>query len=1039
MSGTIDSYVTTSVTLGSVNYPTPLTITAYGNVSPGNDNAPGIYVPGALNGVLLNDGLVVGGQNQFYQGSDGIDLAASSTLALDGTGYVFGGNGGNELVYGAASFMPIGYRAFQGGAGVSLGSGAALTNDANTIEGGNGGNAPTGGYYAGNGITYGIAGAGGDGVVLGGYARAQNAGQIIGGGGGYGAYGGGAGGIGVVLDEGASFGNQGIVAGGYGGGSANKSANGGDGADLYDGSTLSNSGLIIGGAAANSGVGESAGGAGLRFVGGGTATNATSGTIAGGTGGDDFNSLVGAFDATGGTGVIFSAYFTYGSDGHVTATSSIGNFINDGLVIGGTGGTYGVYGGEGGFGMALLGPVSFDNDGTVSGGAGASAGNYGGNGGTGMVAFSGSSLTNDGLVVGGTGGAGRNYGGSGGDGLYLFSETASATNEGTIAGGDGTVGSAVSGGGGTGAEVLAGRLINDRLITGGKGANVNPSSGIDAGNGGTGALVGSGFSDTGGMLINHGTITGGAGGTAGSHSYPGPGGAGAIIQGGTLFTDGRIIGGMGTVQADAVTFTTLGGELILGAGAVFSGLVEGSGGTGDTLALGGTVAGTLSGIGTEFLAFDTLDFLPGVDWTAEGSGAALAGNIVIDGFSTGDVLIVDGFSATSQTYSPGIGLELSDGTVTVRLDIEGAFSTSSFIVTDIGAGTEIQLTCFLAGTRILTPKGEIPVEALREGDIVATLENGEAVQRPVVWVGHRHVRLGKDAPEDGYPVRIRAGAFDENLPRRDLLVTAEHCLLADGHLIPARMLVNGGSVFVDRTIPVYTYYHVELERHGILLAEGLPTESYLDTGNRGNFANAAVPNLRPDFALNAAHKSWEQDAAAPLAVDRATVEPVWRALRDRAVTLGMLSAMPKQNLTTDSELRLITDNGAEIKPVLVNGAMHSFALPAGTGPVRLCSRTARPADVVGRFVDDRRQLGVAVGRINLWAGRGRAVLINEHLTSDLDGWHALEPGGCRWTAGNAALRLEGALPKDRPSLLQIEIVQAGPYLAKPRAPEAIAA
>jgi hypothetical protein len=348
--------------------------------------------------------------------------------------------------------------------------------------------------------------------------------------------------------------------------------------------------------------------------------------------------------------------------------------------------------------------------------------------------------------------------------------------------------------------------------------------------------------------------------------------------------------------------------------------------------------------------------------------------------------------------------------------------------------------CFLRGTLIATEAGETPVEDLREGDLVATLMNGEMVLKPVVWIGHRHVTRAKDAPDDAYPVRIRAGAFGENLPRRDLLVTAEHCLLADGHLIPARMLVNGGSITVAREISDYTYYHVELERHGILLAEGLPTESYLDTGNRAKFANAEIASLRPDFALNAAHGRWDQDAAAPLAVDRATVEPIWRRLRDRAVMRGMLPAISHNALTNEPDLRLVTDTGVDIHPAMVDGAIYAFAMPAGVGAVHLRSRTARPVDVVGPFLDDRRELGVAVGRISLWAGRRQAVTIESHLTAALSGWHAPEASGtARWTSGNAELPLDMALPKDQPFLLRIEIVQAGPYLARADMPDAIAA
>ncbi|MBE7212025.1 MAG: Hint domain-containing protein, partial [Gluconacetobacter diazotrophicus] len=183
-------------------------------------------------------------------------------------------------------------------------------------------------------------------------------------------------------------------------------------------------------------------------------------------------------------------------------------------------------------------------------------------------------------------------------------------------------------------------------------------------------------------------------------------------------------------------------------------------------------------------------------------------------------------------------------------------------------------TCFLRGTMIGTARGAVAVEDLVAGDEVSVMEHGRAVSRPVSWIGRQHRSVdSRHAATDAYPVRIRAGAFREEVPHRDLLVTAEHCVFVDGMLIPARMLVNDRSIVVDRSVTAFDYFHVELDRHGILVAEGLETESYLDTGNRGTFANGAA---------NTAAKSWAEHAAAPLTVDRAAVEPVWNRLTARA-------------------------------------------------------------------------------------------------------------------------------------------------------------
>jgi hypothetical protein len=300
--------------------------------------------------------------------------------------------------------------------------------------------------------------------------------------------------------------------------------------------------------------------------------------------------------------------------------------------------------------------------------------------------------------------------------------------------------------------------------------------------------------------------------------------------------------------------------------------------------------------------------------------------------------------------------------------------------------------------------------------MVSTLAGDKIIDRPIRWAGRRSIRV---THPDQAPVRIRAGAFGEKIPRRDLLVTGEHCLFIAGRLVPARMLVNGRSILLDRDITAYTFHHLEFFTHAILLAENLPAESFLDTGNRRNFANTAFPALRPDFHINATHKSWATDAAAPLAVDRATVEPIWRALAARGAAWPATN--PPAALTGDPDLHLLTETGAIIRPSVVNGTSHCFIIPAGTARPRLRSKTFRPAETIGPFCDDRRRLGVLAGAVSLWSGRRQRRL----EIGQWPGWYALEPGGdARWTNGDAVLHLpESAAPR----LLQIEILQAGPY------------
>ena len=147
------------------------------------------------------------------------------------------------------------------------------------------------------------------------------------------------------------------------------------------------------------------------------------------------------------------------------------------------------------------------------------------------------------------------------------------------------------------------------------------------------------------------------------------------------------------------------------------------------------------------------------------------------------------------------------------------------------------VACFAAGTRIATPRGEVAVEALRVGDGVVSASRGVAAVR---WTGHRHIdRRRHPAPASVWPVRVRAGAFGDAQPVRDLLLSPDHSVLAHGVLIPVRHLINGSTV-VQEAVAEITYFHIELPAHGVLLAEGLPAESYLDTGNRGIFDNGGL-------------------------------------------------------------------------------------------------------------------------------------------------------------------------------------------------------
>ncbi len=150
------------------------------------------------------------------------------------------------------------------------------------------------------------------------------------------------------------------------------------------------------------------------------------------------------------------------------------------------------------------------------------------------------------------------------------------------------------------------------------------------------------------------------------------------------------------------------------------------------------------------------------------------------------------------------------------------------------SGTDYNL-CFYPGTLIRTPEGDVAVETLQIGDLVLT-SDGKAM--PVRWIGRQTVATLFADPLHSLPIRITAGALGENQPVRDLLVSPGHALLVDEVLIHAGALVNGATIRREQDLPnVFTYYHVELADHSLILAEGVPAETFVDNADRAAFDN----------------------------------------------------------------------------------------------------------------------------------------------------------------------------------------------------------
>ncbi|WP_072397120.1 Hint domain-containing protein [Hyphomicrobium sp. CS1GBMeth3] len=151
-----------------------------------------------------------------------------------------------------------------------------------------------------------------------------------------------------------------------------------------------------------------------------------------------------------------------------------------------------------------------------------------------------------------------------------------------------------------------------------------------------------------------------------------------------------------------------------------------------------------------------------------------------------------------------------------------------------------KLPCFLRGTSILTDKGDVPVEALSIGDRVITVSG---VARPIKWVGQRTYRRGAGSqwPESIEPIRVARSALADNVPSADLYLSPLHALYIDGVLIPIMHLVNGSTIRpgMPEGMRDIDYFHIELETHDVILAEGAAAETYRLFDNRETFSNFA--------------------------------------------------------------------------------------------------------------------------------------------------------------------------------------------------------
>jgi hypothetical protein len=662
---------------------------------------------------------------------------------------------------------------------------------------------------------------------------------------------------------------------------------------------------------------------------------------------------------------------------------------------GGTGG-FGAGGGAGGLGGSEGGQDGFQAYGAAgTGGTGATngAGGQGGNGAAGGIGGLGG--------FGGGGGGGGNGGSGGAAGLGGQGKSTAGANGKAGAGGAGGLGGMGGFGGGGGGGGLGGAGGLGAPFTtasrtgaagaagqgqaGGFGAGAGAANG-GAGGGGLGAggdifVAAGGILTVDGGLLAPGTATGGSGGSSSAQAGQGLG-SGLFLQGNETITLEAVSGPLLTVTGVISDQTGSGGSganagagaiAIAGTGTVdlaasntFTGGVTLDSGT---LVLGPAGAGGSGPIAFASPAGATLLF-----------GAANAPANVIENFATNDVIEISGFVATGKTYSSG-ALVLTGGSGNVTLDLAGGFSTASFTVTPNAVGNTTTITtlaCFLRGTRLATPNGDVPVEQLKIGDMLVT-STGE--ERPVVWIGSRRIECRRHPqPALAYPIRIAAHAFAVGVPRRDIWLSPEHAVHADGFLVPIRCLINGISIQTDESIGAPEYFHVELEHHDVVIAEGLAAESYLDTGSRDAFDSQMVMAHETGMP-NRANQCYALHGRFPLLQSGADLAILRARLSRQAERTGRGLEMRELDIVLEAEGTVLRQ------------------LPPGIAAVRLLSNS-------GTTNRDRRCLGVAIDGLRC---AGEAIRLDSSQL--VSGFHELEHGesGCwRWTDGAARVEVPPA-------------------------------
>jgi hypothetical protein len=351
--------------------------------------------------------------------------------------------------------------------------------------------------------------------------------------------------------------------------------------------------------------------------------------------------------------------------------------------------------------------------------------------------------------------------------------------------------------------------------------------------------------------------------------------------------------------------------------------------------------------------------------------------------------------------SDGLGLVLgTTQTITIG-DTTIETTTASLFVSNTGLPPDSSVTyntnfaystpnppCFARGTLITTARGDVAVQDLQVGDEVYSSSG----LRTVKWIGSTKLRCA-DAPWAGSiaPVTISADAMGAGVPSKDITLSPGHGIgfhLVGDVVVPAGLLVN--ETTITRSFPEWIeYWHVELDQHALISAQGLLTESYLEADNRAQFQNVVAIAEPGTLDADAGSQSIERVVEGPL------LEAARLRLQQRAEILGWV---PRD--VVDAPYLLVDGQRVE---GLDGGSAISFLVPKAAQDVTLHSASFVPASI-NHSSNDRRSLGLKISKISVFDGL-TSQTVEAHDDRLRAGFHEVEWGEVpsRWTAGVGTL------------------------------------